>query len=386
MRFSIKCLAILLATIILCAYIPYSANADKMPISLGSASALIVVARGSHQVILQHEAESSLPAAGLTRIGPMLLLSEAIDKGEFSLEGNVTVSTNAAKVPGPTAFVEANEVISADDLYKSAVMISAGDAIYALCEAAFGSMDVFLSKLNNRLKDLGVQAVYQDPMGSSLKISVSDLAKIGCALAECASFKRYSTTYMSEIIHSNGNRTELVNPNRFIRELVGCTGLMTGSSNDAGYCGVFSVSRNGAEYIAAILGAKNSAERFDVARAAIEYAYASYKSVKIANKGDAIVKGVAINGSIMRAVDLVALNDLSILCGMNDEQPSAVYNVPQTLTAPINAGDCLGTVDYFDAKGERVATLELGVEQDIAPAGFSDFLSMLFKFWVCIRG
>ena len=64
MRFSIKCLAILLATIILCAYIPYSANADKMPISLGSASALIVVARGSHQVILQHEAESSLPAPG----------------------------------------------------------------------------------------------------------------------------------------------------------------------------------------------------------------------------------------------------------------------------------------------------------------------------------
>ena len=68
----------------------------------------------------------------------------------------------------------------------------------------------------------------------------------------------------------------------------------------------------------------------------------------------------------MRAVDLVALNDLSILCGMNDEQPSAVYNVPQTLTAPINAGDCLGT-SIISMQSERVATLELGVEQDIAP-------------------
>ncbi|NLB62073.1 MAG: D-alanyl-D-alanine carboxypeptidase [Clostridiales bacterium] len=388
MRFSIqKYLSLWLVVLMLCAFFPYSAtNAAEPPFSMGSATAIVVVARSSLQIIVQRELDTVNPVAGLSRIGPMLILSEAIDKGDYSLDGKVTISANAAKVPGPTAFVEANEVISADDLYKSAVMISAGDALYALCEAAFGSMDVFLSKLNNRMQDMGVQAVYQDPMGTNLKMSVSDLAKIGSALANSTAFKRYSTTYMSEIIHSNGERTELVNPNRFVRDLVGCTGLMTGSSNDAGYCGAFSVSRNGADYVAVVLGAKNSADRFEVARAAIEYAYASYKNVNIAKKGDAIIKGVPISGSVMRAVDLVALNELSILSGMNDEQPNAVYNVPQALIAPIKAGDCLGTVDYFNSQGERLATLELGVETDIEPATFSDFLSMLLSFWVCIRG
>lgn len=358
---------------------------SSFPVETGSVKAAALYHPNTESMLLSFNADTPLDVAGLTRMAPMLMVAEAIDRGEFSLEGNVVVSREAARVKGPTAFIEANETIKAEYLYKSAAMIGAGDAVYALAESAYGSMDAFLPAMNTRMSELGAFLEYSTPMGEGELLSAGSLALIGAELSKTKLYSAYSSLYMDEITHENGKTTELVNPNRLIRDLAGCTGLSTGSSNSAGYSGVFSASRGQDSFICVVIGAKNSAERFKVAESLLEYAFSTYKTLEIVKAGDVIIKDVPVSGSVCRSVDLVALDNCFVITtgGISKKEikPDA-EGVPELLKAPVSMGDTVCTLEYKDAEGNKVCEVKLGVSEDIPESGFRDYFSMIIMSWV----
>ncbi len=359
---------------------------DNIPVDIGEALSVALMHCGTKQLLISHEVDLPLDVAGLTRLAPMLMVSEAIDEGTVSLDDVITVSAQAARVPGPTAFIEANERISLEALYKSAVMVGAADATYALTEAVFQSPDAFLPSLNSRISDIGVTASYTSVLGDDDKFSAYDLAKIGERIMKTDCFFEYSTKYMDEIPHENAESTQLVNPNRLIRDLSGCTGLATGSSSDAGYSGVFSASRGNDEYICVVIGAKNSDERFRVAKAIIEYAFKTYSSITPISAGDVICDEVRVSGSTKRTVELIALEDAVILTSDKNYKKSDINmveeDIPDVIEAPKSAGEAICSIRFKDNEGNVVSTVKAGITYDLEKVVFLDYVTAIIKSWL----
>ena len=341
-----------------------------------SEASVFVMHKASGQVIKSSEAERKRNCAGLMLLPALLVISEAVESGAFDISGKVTVSRAAAKVKGATAFIEANERIAAEDLYKSAAIICAGDAIYALAEAKSGNSEGFVEEINERLEQLGIECTYNDIVGTDAELSAVDIARIASALSDCECYLKYSGIYMDSIEHYNGKKTELVNQNRLIRNMQGCKGLATGSSNTAGYCGAFYTERNQCEYICVVLGASSSPTRFELAQNETEAAYASYKEIRIAQKGEVVLHDYPISGAIKKGCDIVSSSNLCILTDNNAEKPKCTYEIAEYLTAPVKAGECVGNIKYTDSDGKILGVAELSVKETIEKAGFWDFFKI----------
>lgn len=347
---------------------------------------MILIHKGSGTIISRENSEEKLSVAGLGFMPALLVISEAIDSGGFDIKSEITVSHAASAVRGSTAFLQANEVISAEALYKSAAMICAGDAIYALCEAVCGNSENAVLRINERLSALGVEVQYEDIQGTGVDLSAHDLAKISLALSDCACYLTYSSIYMDTVSHREAKDTELVNPNRLIRNLQGCSGLLTGSSQEAGYCGAFYVERQGCGYVCVVLGEKTSEERFSRAQSEIESAFGKYHETNVAKKGEPVLHDYPISGACVSTCDLVPMKDVSILTENTQEKPECTYEIAKSLTAPVKAGDCVGNVRYTDKDGNVVGVVELTVAKDIKKATYMDFFTEVIRVYIRADG
>ncbi len=72
------------------------------------------------KVLYEDNADEVLPPASITKIMSLLLVMEAIDRGDFSLETVVTASEHACSMGGSQIWLEPGETMTVDDLLKAA--------------------------------------------------------------------------------------------------------------------------------------------------------------------------------------------------------------------------------------------------------------------------
>jgi len=343
-------------------------------VSMDKVSAAFLAEANTLQSIMEKNAQELYSVAGLSKLPALLVVCEGIDQGAIQPTDMVSVSSAAAKVKGPTAFIEQGEQIAASELLKAAVMIGAGDAIFALGEHMCGTETVFLEKIQRRLQELGVSASMADAMGNGLQISTADLVKIGAALSKSECFSKHCMLTLDGITHEDERYTELVNPNRLIKNYAGCTGIATGSSSADGYCGIFSANRGETQLICVVLGAKNSSDRFETATQMLDYAFASIQTQKVAVAGSVIKENVRVQGGKRREINLVAKEDVVLLLDKNQQRLKGVEQIPEVIAAPFTTSDVLGYVVYQDESGAEVARVELVAQHNVEQASFRDYM------------
>ena len=139
-------------------------------LELAGAKAAVLMEQGGGQVVFGAQADEKLEVGGLSRLPALLAVCEGIDAGLLGLDMTVTVSHEAAAIQGPTAFLSPGEAIDAGSLLKAGIIITAGDAIYALGEAVFGTEEACLIRIRERLASLNIHAEYGDMLGSGVKL------------------------------------------------------------------------------------------------------------------------------------------------------------------------------------------------------------------------
>ncbi|MDD4075520.1 MAG: hypothetical protein PHC80_05455 [Eubacteriales bacterium] len=360
----------------LCLCLLFPITALSLPVEIGGVAACVMDAGGA--VLMEQEAQKAVDTAGLMRLPALLCVCEAADRGELELTQRLRVSEAAAAVGGPTAFLTTGEEILAGDLYKSAVMIMAGDAIFALSEAVLSSDEAFVESVNARLAALGVAGRCTDRMGTKTQLSAADVALLGAALSQSGTFLTYSGMYYDTIVHDSGLVTEMASANKLLKSCSGCNGGATGSSDTAGYCGVYMATREGTTYICAVLGAANAKERAQAAKTLLEYAFATFQTEQLARRGEVIVGDVPVENGVENACDLIAAADVRVVLPQNGAY-SEKSDIPVSLTAPVRAGEVLGNVTYLDADGGILAKVELTVREDIAASSWRDRLSRVVR-------
>ena len=315
-----------------------AALAEGVTAETGQVKAAIVTEAQSGQRIFEKNAEERLNLGGLVRLPALLYALEYMDSGKLAADENIVVSPEAASVGGATAFLKAGETIKAGTAMKAAVMITAGDATFALAEACAGGQDAAVKAINELMQDAGVYAEVSSIDGKGLMLSAEELAKLGARLAKSGTYKQYSALYLDEIQHENGTRTELVNQNKLIKSLDGCFAGSTGSSGEAQYCGVFMVKRKGAVFIAAVIGAADSKTRFSCASKTIEASAAAVSIKTPVKKGDKVVENVSVYGGIAKNVNLVAAEDVTLIV-WNGDEPRSVINAEEAYTCLLYTSD-----------------------------------------------
>lgn len=347
----------------------------------GNVSAAFLTEINSGSVLFEKSAGQKLPAAGLSRLPALLVICEAFDASEIGRDALVTVDDKAAKIGGTTAFLRAGEQIDAASLLLAVVMINAGDATHALACAACGSEAAAVERINSRLAELGVECTYADICGAGQLFSANELAAIGAALIKSDTYRGLGTKYYETIRHNGAGDTELVNPNKLVKQYSGCIGVGTGSSGDAGYCGVFAAQRGETVMLAVVLGAANSGERFSLASALLDNGFSAHKNIRICSAGERFGT-VPVKGSMKTEVSAEAAEELELLLSGAGERCKTETELPEYAEAPILAGDILGRLKVLSSSGEVIAEVPLAAAEDAPAAGFGDCFSYILRLFL----
>ena len=370
-----KRLILILAALLLAVHIPVT-YADQ------EAKAYCVAPKGSAASVSEQRADEAFGVAGLSKLPAILTLCNAFDENLIDHDATVTVSRSAAAIGGPTAFLQANESIAAEELIRAAVMISAGDAIWALMEHAFGSEDVFLQNIVLTLHSIGLDKTLSGCLGGGDTFSCRELILLGERALESETFRKYCSEKYAILRHADGRETELATANKLLTSLSGCVGLLTGSSNTDGYCGLFACKRGDSTFLCAVLGAPNSKMRFQTASKLLEEAFANYKTVTLAEPGEPVAEDWPVSDTDGETVDLYAKETVTLLLKKSDGEPEPQFDVPEALIPPVDPEYSVGTVTFYAKDGTVLSELALYPDRAIVSSDLKAVLMRVFKSFI----
>lgn len=374
-RYMRKALLAVLTAVIVFASAP-EAGAE---VEINAKSAILVEAE-SGRVLYEYNADEPLPPASVTKVMTLLLIEEAIDRGEITYDSIVTASERAKSMGGSTIFLDTGEQMSVDDLTKGIAVASGNDACVAMAEALSGSVETFVDVMNNRAAELGMTNTHfvtcngldDDGHYSSAR----DIAVMSRELLKHKGIFRYTTIWMDTL---REGKFQLANTNKLIRYYKGANGLKTGSTSKAGCCISATAKRDDMQLCAVVLGSPNSKARFAAASSLLNYGFDNF-ALSGLKKGETagevkVEKGAEKN---VRAV-------LKESCCAVVEKPrknSIEKNVEicDKIKAPVKKGDILGKIT-LTLDGDTVGEADIVAERDVAKVGFAKMYISILKKW-----
>lgn len=345
-------------------------RANAEPLAPEAKSAILTEA-ATGQVLFENNADEHLPIASVTKIMTMLIIAERIDGGALSLDDTVTASENASSYGGSTMFLETGEQLSVRDMLKGIAVASANDGCVAMAEHIAGSETAFVEMMNKRAAELGMNdTVFLNTNGLDAEGQYSTARDVAVMSRELIKHKMifdYTKIWTDSL---RGGKFELANTNKLIRFYTGATGLKTGSTSKAGCCLSATAERGGTELIAVILGAPNTKARFASARGLLDYGFSSYKTERLAEKGE-VTGCVAVSKGKKKELKTVAAENYSVL--INKAKPAEIEKkivLSDKVAAPVKTGDKVGEI-IFSENGEPVHTVDITAAEDIAKKSFA---------------
>ena len=361
----------LLLALLLC--LPLPVWAAELPVQ---AKATLLMEKETGQVLFAQNEREKLEPASVTKVMTLLLVMEAIARGELHYEDVVTVSANAASMGGSQVYLSEGEQITVEELLKAVCVSSGNDAAVALAEQVSGVTELFVQQMNNRALELGMTDThFANPTGLPAEGHVTSARDIALMSRELigkhTDIRRFTTIWMDTI---RGGQFGLSNTNKLIRFYDGATGLKTGSTDAAGYCISATAERDGMELIAVVLGGETSQQRFEDAKTLLNYGFSAYALADV-TPAEAPLVPVRLGRSPTVAAELPQ-SKLLVSKGQAGSLTQAV-TLREDLSAPIAKGSPVGTLTV--KSGDTVlAELPLTSAADVERMSWSDlFLRLL---------
>ncbi|MCD8384498.1 MAG: D-alanyl-D-alanine carboxypeptidase [Clostridiales bacterium] len=315
---------------------------EAAPVAI-SAKAGVLMERETGTVLYEENAHEALEPASVTKVMTMLLVAEAIDSGSISLEDTVTASAYAASMGGSQVYLEEGEQMTVSEMLKAVAVASGNDAAVALAEHLRGSEEAFVSAMNQRAAELGMEDTHfcncTGLPAEGHVTSAYDIALMSRELLSHEVIRDYTGIWMDTL---RDGTFQLANTNKLIYYYDGATGLKTGFTQGAGFCISASAERDGMELIAVVLGSETSSDRFESAKTLLNYGFGGWTMTDVTDGvalppvpvtlGEAESVPTAVEGGRM----LITKSDAGRL--------TTELTLEETVEAPVAAGDVLGTL------------------------------------------
>lgn len=331
------------------------------------------------KILYEANPDEQLPPASITKIMSLVLIMEAIDRGDLKVDDVISASAHAASMGGSQIWLKENESMTVDDLLKAAVIASANDATVALAEAVAGSEEGFVSLMNEKARALGMNnTAFKNATGLDMQGHIStahDVALMSAELLKHPLIKDYSTVWMDSL---RDGQSELVNTNKLVRFYKGTTGLKTGTTSGAGYCLAASAERNGMELVAVIMGGDTSAARFEGAKKLLDYGFANYSFEKVLPEFQAGTR-ISVKGGEQPDVPLAAGEGFGYLL-KKSERANITQNVnlPASVKAPVKKGDKVGEIEVLSGD-TLIGVIDITAQESVKKMSFGRAFLWLLK-------
>ncbi len=378
--FDLKKLLPVFLSFVMCV-LPFSAYAEGEPQMELSAKSALLMEASTGKILFEKASHEKLPPASVTKIMTMLLVMEALDNGQCTLEDSVRTSALAASMGGSQVFLEENEEMSVHEMLKAVAVASGNDAAVALAEFIGGSHENFVAKMNERAKQLDMNDTtfincngLDDP---SHVTSAHDIGLMSQELLKHPKIFDYTSIWMDSL--RNGE-FGLVNTNKMIRFYSGATGLKTGSTSVAGFCVSATAKRDNMDLIAVIMGAPSSKERFADATKLLDYGFANYAIAKSLVTEEelpplTVLKGVENNVNIGLSSDFNILLEKAKIGSIEKN-----ISLPQTVNAPVCENDKVGEVEFF-IDGTSIGKADIVAKGNVKSLGVWGMMKKLSGYY-----
>ncbi|QEK12200.1 D-alanyl-D-alanine carboxypeptidase [Crassaminicella thermophila] len=349
-------------------------NAQEFDVNAKSA---ILMDASSGKIIFEKNIHDKLPPASVTKIMTMLLAMEAINQGKISLDDKVLISERASSMGGSQLYLEPGEEKTVEELIKGISVASANDACVALGEHISGTEEMFIKRMNQKAKELGMNDTqFMNTNGLPQEghyTSAYDIALMSKELLKYPKIHEYLTIWMSTMKVGLPNKRQtnlqLTNTNKLIKTYPGANGIKTGYTSDAKYCLSASATKNGLTLIAVILGSPTSKIRFAEAKKLLNYGFATYSAVPIVKKNQIIDELLVEKGKETK-INVVAKDNLSALVRKGEE--NKVYKeiiLPKYIKAPFKANEKVGEI-ILTKDGQEIGRVDILTEKGMEAASF----------------
>ena len=342
------------------------------------AKSAILVDSATGKVLFEKNADEALAPASMTKLGSMLIIMEAIDNGNLSLDDEVTISEEAANMGGSQVFLEAGEVYKVHDLLKGVAIASGNDAVVALAEKVAGSQSEFVAMMNERFKEIGAKNTnFVNAHGLDAEGHYStarDMSIIARELLKHEKILEYTSIYEEYLEKNDGTKTWLVNTNKLVRFYDGVDGLKTGYTTTAGYCLTATASKDNFRLISVVMGEETSEARSSDTVKMLNYGFNTYK-INVIKKNDEVLGKVRVDGGKQDYAEIVLLKDATELLKNTEEVSDYQFKLKvNNIKAPVKPGDIVGSALIIDSDGNIIDEVDVTVKNVIKKASILDYL------------
>ncbi len=339
-------------------------------LNLESESAILLETQ-TGQILFEKNPHEKLRPASVTKIMSLLLIMEALDRGDITLETPISCSENASSMGGSQIWLDSTESLTVHEMLKAICIVSANDCTVAMAEYLCGTEELFVQKMNEKAKELKMHDTnFKNCHGIDEDDHLTSSYDIGIMTRELLLKHPEITTYTSIWMDSlRDGKSELVNTNKLIRTYEGATGLKTGSTSLALYNLSATATRNNLSLIAIVLRAPTPKIRFSEAKLLLDYGFNTYYLKEIC-KENQLYKTIKINKGVEEELNIIYESNVNILSKIgSSSEITENISLPESIEAPVYKGDIVGKISYLKDNIE-ISSVNLIAEKDIPKLSF----------------
>ena len=356
---------------------PQTINEERHDLALNSSSVVLIEPNSKRVIYEENKDEKHYPAS-MTKMMGMYIVLDNIQKGNLKWNDMVTASEYASSMGGTQIFLEPNEKMSVEDLFKSVCINSANDAITALGEHIAGSTPAFVSLMNKTAKQLGMNNTnFVNPTGFDDENHYTTPYDMALVASELVKFNedlfRFTRLKEDYVRKDSSNPFWLVNTNKMLGHFDGLDGLKTGFTSKANYNLTATAKRNGVRLISVVMNVDTIAHRSQDTATLLNYGFNKMTAIKVFEKND-IITYVNFNNSLNTKTPVIVKEDVVVVTNKEVTKEDLKAEIEITiLEAPLKKGDCVGYLTIID-KDDIKHTYRIYVDEEVSKANFFDYL------------
>ena len=339
----------------------------------------LIYDRASGNILYEKNGNKQTPMASTTKIMTAIVVLE-----NANLTDVVTIDLKAAGTGGSRLGLKKNDKITVNDLLYGLMLRSGNDAAVALAEAVSGTEELFVQKMNEEAKRLGMKNTqYLNATGLHEEGHVTTANDLSIIARELIlnyedEIIPLTSTYEDYLRKETTKPFWLVNTNKLIKSGNGIDGLKTGWTNQAGYCLVATKKANGMRIITVVMGAPTVEGRNADTVNLLNYVFANFEKQLISPKGS-IVKteeNILMNPSVY---NIVLSQDIARMIEKKSEGGILTYEIRIDKDKIQDSdGKIIGKL-YVYIDNKLYKTVDLELKEKVKKSNFLELLCSIFS-------
>ncbi|NQF12617.1 D-alanyl-D-alanine carboxypeptidase [Brevibacillus sp. HB1.3] len=348
------------------------------------ASSAVMIEADTGTVLYEKNANEKMPPASITKVMTMLLIMEAVERGELKLTDKVRTSERAASMGGSQIFLQPGEEMTVEDMLKGIAIASGNDASVAMAEHLAGTEESFVTRMNERAQQLGMKNTHfvnsNGLPATNHYSSAADIAIMSRELLKHEGITKFTGTYQDYLRKDSESPFWLVNTNKLVRFYEGVDGLKTGYTGEAKYCLTATAKRNNMRVIAVVLGEPDVKTRNNEVSTMFNYAFTHFQVTPMYKKGEP-VRTLVVDKGQKSQINAVTPHAVSLLMkkGESADTFQKEIVIKEAVHAPIAKNQVIGHIFIRTKDGKEVNRIDLFPEDQVDKANMWEILKRTTK-------